>query len=219
MIQKIRTYIQQAFVGVPQTKRSIELQEEIISNLIDKFNDQLKNGKTEEEAYQSVIVSVGDLSELTEGLKERHTLSPVSSKERKHSATIKAIAVILYILSPFALIFVSSFAQGQTALLTMFSFIAIATGLLVYNSSIKPDYIKEEETMVEEFKEWKAKRSKKNEAYRLLNSAYWLLVVVTYLYVSYTYFSWHYSWIIFIIALAIQRIVKAIVMLGDKNEN
>ena len=82
MIQKLRAYINRSFENVPKTKKSIEMQEELIANLIEKYNDQCAQGKTEEEAYNFVIASIGDLSELTEGLKERHVLSSISPEER-----------------------------------------------------------------------------------------------------------------------------------------
>ena len=217
MIAKIRTYINRAFEDVPRTKKSMEMQEELISNLIEKFNDQLRLGKSEEEAYTSVIASIGDLSELTEGMRERHVLSGPTPQERKRSAMFVTIAVMLYILSPMVLIvFAQNFGAEITGLAGMFSLIAIATGLLVYNQASKPRYLKEDETLVEEFKEWKSSRQKNKSIYDALSSAFWLIIVAAYLYISFTYMNWHYSWIIFIIGAAIQNIVKAFLeMRGD----
>ncbi len=220
MIAKIRSYINRAFEDVPRTKKSMEMQEELISNLIEKFNDQLKLGKTEEEAYTIVISSIGDLSELTEGMRERHVLSQPTPAQRKRSATVIAFAVMLYILSPMVLIlFAESFGQAITGLAGMFSLIAVATGLIVYNQASKPKYLREDETLVEEFKEWKSARGKNKSIYQALSSAFWLIVVAVYLFISFTYMNWHYSWIIFIIAAAIQNIAKALVEIRDQDEN
>ncbi|HAM63880.1 MAG: hypothetical protein A2Y20_03420 [Firmicutes bacterium GWF2_51_9] len=219
MIAKIRTYINRAFEDVPRTKKSMEMQEELISNLIEKFNDQLRLGKSEEEAYTSVIASIGDLSELTEGMRERHVLSGPTPQERKRSAMFVTIAVMLYILSPMVLIvFAQNFAAEITGLAGMFTLIAIATGLLVYNQASKPRYLKEDETLVEEFKEWKSSRQKNKSIYDALSSAFWLIIVAVYLYVSFTYMNWHYSWIIFIIGAAIQNIVKALLEMRGEHE-
>jgi ABC-type multidrug transport system fused ATPase/permease subunit len=219
MIAKIRAYITRAFEDVPRTKKSMEMQEELISNLIEKFNDQLKLGKSEEEAYTNVIAGIGDLSELTEGLRERHVLSGPTPTERKRTALIIAVSVMIYILSPIVLIiFVEMFGQETLGLAMMFAMIAIATGLIVYNQASKPKYIREEETMVEEFKEWKSARQKNKSLYEALSSAFWLIVVAIYLYVSFTYMSWYYSWIIFIVAAAIQNIFKALLEMRSRNE-
>lgn len=48
------------------------------------------------------------------------------------------------------------------------------------------------------------------EARSALEGGFWLLVVATYLIVSFVFHIWHFSWIIFIIAAAIQQIVRAI---------
>ena len=158
---RITNYITEAFADVPRTNNAMELQEELISNLTEKYNDQLSLGKTEDEAYSAVISSIGDLSELTEGLKARHVLSPESPEERKKSARHIAIAVMLFILSPAALILTANlFDQGVIGLVIMFAFIAAGVGLLIYNSASKPSYLKENESLIEEFKEFKAAKTK-----------------------------------------------------------
>jgi hypothetical protein len=48
------------------------------------------------------------------------------------------------------------------------------------------------------------------EARSALEGGFWLLVVATYLIISFVFRIWHFSWIIFIIAAAIQQIVHAI---------
>jgi len=48
------------------------------------------------------------------------------------------------------------------------------------------------------------------EARSALEGGFWLLVVATYLIISFVFRIWHFSWIIFIIAAAIQQIVRAI---------
>ena len=219
MISKIRAYITRAFEDVPKTKKSIELQEELISNLIEKFNDQLKIGKTEEEAYTSVIAGIGDLSELVEGVRERQTLMSQSPEDRKKNALVIAIAVVLYILSPMVLIlFAELLSMEIFGLLMMFVLIAIATGMLVYNAASKPKYLREEETLVEEFKEWKAGKDKNQASYAAFKSAFWLIVVAVYLFISFQSGGWAYTWIIFIVASAVQEVVRAIIELRRNHE-
>lgn len=218
MIAKIRNYIQRAFEDVPKTKKSTELQEELISNLVEKFNDQLRLGKTEEEAYQIVIAGIGDLSELTEGLRERHVLSAITPADRKRSAMFTAIAVGLFIISPMMVVLFSGFGLETVGISMMFISIAVGVGLLIYNGASKPKYIREEETLVEEFKEWKSKTSKNRALHGSLGAAYGLIVVAIYLYVSFTYSSFHYSWIIFIISGAIYNIIRALYLMGQKDE-
>ena len=211
MNAKIRTYISRAFEDVPKTKKSIEMQQELITNLNEKYDDQIAAGKTEDEAFTLVVSGIGDLSELTEGLIERHVLSAPSLQQRKSSALFITIAVMLYIMSPMMVIIWSElFNKEVIGVILMFTLIAIATGLLVYNFNSRPKYIKESETMIEEFKEWKSAKDKNKSLFDALNSAFMLGVLIIYLYVSITYGWWLFSWIIFIIASAIKNIFKAI---------
>jgi hypothetical protein len=46
----------------------------------------------------------------------------------------------------------------------LFVFIAAATGLLIYNGVTREKYVKEDDTMVEEFKEWNRNSKQKNKA-------------------------------------------------------
>ena len=211
MVAKIRAYIERAFADAPKTKKSIELQEELITNMIDKYNDQLREGKTEDEAYTAVIAGMGDIDELVDGLRERQVLSQPTAEERRRSALLVSIAVGLYILSPVALIvFAESFQQEILGLALMLALIAIATGLLVYNGAIKPRYAREEETLVEEFKEWKSGRAREKSILDSFFAAFSLIVVAIYLIVSFRYGAWAYSWIIFIVAAAIRNIAIAV---------
>ena len=219
MITKIRQYITRAFEDVPRTKKSVEMQEELISNLIEKYNDQLAQNKTEDEAYNTVIAGIGDLSELTESLRERHVLSSETPEERKRTARNTALSVMLFILSPMALIVSAEvFNQEILGLSLMFVLVAIGTGTLIYTQASKPKYLKEEETMIEEFKEWKSKKSHDKGLFEAISAAYWLIVVAIYLYISFTYFNWHYSWIIFLIASAIFNILRVVVEMGRHND-
>lgn len=217
MIAKIRAYINRAFEDVPPSRKSTELQEELISNLMEKFNDQLKLGKTEEEAYTAVISGIGDLSELVDGFRDRQVLSLPTPEERKKNAMFVSSAVMLYILSPmFLILFAEVFNNGIVGLLLMFLVIAAATGLLVYNNISKPKYFKENETLIEEFKEWKSTKDKHKSVKQALSSAFWLITTTVYFLVSFLFDWWAFSWIIFIISAAIFNIGMAIIELRKR---
>ena len=215
MVARIRTYIERAFADAPKSKKSTELQEELISNMIEKYNDQLKIGKTEEEAYTAVIAGLGDIGELVDGLRDRQVLSQPTAEERKKSALLIAVAVGLFILSPVLLIVFAVMAQPIVGVSLMLVMIAIGTGLLIYNAESKPAYVKEEETLVEEFKEWKTGRSREKSITDSFFAGFSLIVVAIYLLVSFRYGIWAYSWIIFIIAAAIRNIAMAVIRMRE----
>ena len=103
MVNKIRAYIDHEFAGVPESKKVNELKEELTANLIEKYNEQLLHGKSEEEAYNAVITGLGDLSELVDSVRP-HSMQGPSEQERKKSALLTAAAVMMYILSPVMII-------------------------------------------------------------------------------------------------------------------
>lgn len=215
MINRIKQYIEVAFMDVPPTKASLELKEELTSNMIEKYNDYLLKGDNEETAFSNVVEHVGDLSELTAPLKDTNQVEILSKKQ---SATLKAVAVGLYIISPVALILMSELFTGPIGLTSMFTFIALATALLIYNSSITKSYTRQDETMTEQFKEWQDKTSKTSESFALFKSAFWFIIIALYLYISFTTFRWHITWIIFLIATAIIKIVEGILVLRKNDE-
>ncbi len=215
MIDKIKAHVNLAFRDAPKTKRVQELKEELLSNLIEKYNDQLVAGKTEDEAYHIAITSIGDIHELVESLHE-----PVGSKQPdKTYASIVAITTAMFILSPVVLIASTIFGGNPVGgLLLMLTLIALAAGLRVYIGLMRPKYTRADESMVEEFKEWRATTSSRKQAYKSFKSAYWSLVVAVYLLLSFLFGVWAFSWIIFIIAAAVENIVKGILELRSDQD-
>ena len=214
MVNKIRAYIEHEFADVPESKKVIELKEELIANLIEKYNEQLLRGKTEEEAYNAVIAGLGDLSELVDSVRPRDVQGE-SEQERRKSALLTALAVMLYIFSPVMIILFESIGLEVLGLVLFFGFIAGATGMLIYNHMTKPSYEKQEENLVEDFKEWRTKTNHQKKAFQAFHSAYWSLVVVVYFLYSFLCAGWGYSWIIFIAAAAVENIVKGIMQMKE----
>ncbi|HHU55233.1 MAG TPA: hypothetical protein GXZ48_00885 [Acholeplasmataceae bacterium] len=73
--------------------------------------------------------------------------------------------------------------------------------------------MKSDDSLVEDFKAYRVNNDRNRTAYNSFKSALWTLTVAIYLLVSFIYGIWLYSWIIFIIAGAIEEIVKGIMML------
>jgi len=218
MIKKLINYVEQLFENAPQTNRVSDLKDELKANLIEKYNDLLAKGKSEEEAYNIVVAGIGDINELINQIEGSEADKRDVEKERKRSALLVTTAVVLYILCVVPVILTASISRLNPVMgvALMFVFIAVATGLLVYRSGSVPPYIKADETLVEEFKEWKSKRTQKDSFRKSINSAYWLVVVAVYFIVSFTLGIWSYSWIIFIIAAAIQKVIEAVYELRDE---
>ena len=209
MYNKLRDYMERLFENEPKTVKMMELKEEMLQNLVDKYNDLINQGKTEEAAYNIAVASVGDISELTAELKKENASRSVSTKDAPgvRSAALVSVAVMLYITSVIPVIFLSDNIAGVCV---MFSMIALATGLIIFNGMTKPKYTKVDETIVEEFKEWKNASSSSNAAKKSVMASIWLVTVTVYLLVSFFTMAWHITWIIFLITAAVNGIVNAL---------
>lgn len=209
MEENLRQYVENLFADAPKTKKMIELRQEIFMNLKEKYYDLIESGATEQEAYEVVKSSVGDVDELIASASD---YSPAdkqkTEEERRKSAKLVAIAVALYILSPVTIIIMGTSGQPVIGLTLMFALIAIATGLLVYNSSMRPKYEKMDDTMVEDFKQWQIENKTKNEKRSAYLGAFWSLVVALYFILSFLTMAWYITWIIFLIAAAVEQIIK-----------
>lgn len=64
MHSRLRMYVESLFDGVSRTREVVELREEILQNVIDRYEDLLREGKSEEDAYHTAISGIGDINAL-----------------------------------------------------------------------------------------------------------------------------------------------------------
>lgn len=218
MKENIRKEVNILFENAPNTKRANDLKDEIISNAEDKYEDLIKQGKSDEEALQTVLQEIGNVDELIGELNKNNPIHNQSVGEaRKKTGLIVSICVGLYIVSIIACVVLDEL--GMPDFITASSFLAIAgvaTCVLIYHFMTKPKYTKYEDTMVEEFKEWKGKKDKNKEIKKAIDSILWTLTVIIYLIVSFTFGIWYISWIIFLIATLVENIIKLMFKLGEE---
>lgn len=209
MQAKLRAYMDHLFAQTRPTKAAIELKEEMLQNLTDKYNDLLAEGKSPEAAYNIATASIGDISELLAQLKQEENQIPRYTEEqiqrsRQRSAICISVAVMLYILCV-----VPCIVWPNYGVILMFVMIAAATGLIIYNSMTKLSYHKTEDTVVEEFKEWKSESDERKKTMKSINHALGTIFLVLYFVISFSTGAWYITWLIFPISGAVQNIVKA----------
>ena len=215
MEEKIRKYLDDLFADTASTRKAVELKEEMIQNLTDKYHDLTKNGKTEEAAYNITIAGIGDISALLADLEKDMTNTEPTKYEveasRQKSALLTAIAVMMYILCTLPLIMMSMAGftyAAQVGLPIFFLMIAGATGLLIYNSMTKPKTVNNPDTMVEEFREWQSDEKDRKTLRKAISSALWSITVALYLIISFMTYAWSISWIIFILAGVVESLIN-----------
>ncbi len=221
MIEKLRDHVEGLFADAPKTRKANELKEELLANLIDKYNDLLSQGSTESDAFVKVKASIGDIDELIRGLKETDVMDfGLTQKERKKTALVVSIAVGLYMLAfLFLIITVAALNQNPVIMFACTVFIsAIPTCMLIYHFMSRPKYEKADDTLVEEFKQWKSKSSHQQKVYTSISSIFMTFVVAIYLLVSFVTGAWGITWIIFIIAAAVDKIIKLLFQLKEAKD-
>lgn len=216
-MRKIENYVEELFKNVRPTREIIELKEELILDLTDKYSDLLKEGKKEEQAYKEVISGIGNIDELLKGynIKEFYT----SNKYRQKTALVVSICVGIYILTLVGIIISEEcfHAPDYITVSILFIFGGIATCILIYYFLSIPKYKKQEETLVEDFKEWKIAKDKNKEIKKAISSILWTLIVIIYLLLNFLFDAWHITWIVFLIGALIDEVVKLIYKLKESN--
>lgn len=212
MRECIREYINDLFSNAPHNRMVDEVREELCSGCLDKYDDLIKKGTPENEAYNIVISGIGDVDELINSL-DRATAFDAKkiADNRTKRALFISVAVALYIIAMASLILLSTIPVfgAEIGLVSMFVIAAIATGIIIYgNISTASPYTKREDTIVENVKEQISGNDKESRFRKALSSTMWTLIVVVYLAVSFLTHWWHITWIIFIIGGLIENIIQ-----------
>ena len=195
----------------------------IIDSLKEEYGEQAKNESSQNSTEDNPRKNPDEKAARPEYTQEG------SEQIRKYKITsgiLTAIAVALYILCWVPLAVLSMLHNSDfyymVGLAVMMIMIALATGLLIFKGALKPAIMlnknkkgnySEYEISEKENTDYKSKsknKKKKNPALKAISSALWTLTVVVYILISFITFAWHITWIIFLIAVAIDNIIDAI---------
>lgn len=227
MEYNIRAYVGELFKDAPNTQRAFEMKEELIQNLLDKYNDLVVSGKSPEDAYNITIYGIGDISELLEEMRweedNRNDGNPagvgISYYEamyffRRRRAASQAIAVGLYILSVVPVVVLGALGgtTGEdflavTGVAGMFTFIGIATALIIWSSITCPKRTDPPELVVRMYEQRKRRGDSRSAAFQ---SSFWCIVVVVYFLISFKSGRWDMSWLVFVAAAGISGILQTV---------
>ncbi len=211
MKEKIRQHFNLIFTDAPKTRKAIDLKEEMMQSAMDKFDDMIADGYSEADAYENVIHSIGDVTELFPTVEEKNLLA-LSEKDRKKKALLTSVATGIYIFAAAVFFFFGAginLAEFGFALAIVLCI--VPTVMLVYAANMYPNYSrKEEPDMVELFKEVKYSHNKARAVRKSINSIIWSVTLALYFIISFASHRWQVTWIIFLIALCLQAIVKLV---------
>jgi hypothetical protein len=222
MNERMRSHIEKLFEDAPKTRKAFELREELLVNSEERYQDLLATGVSSDDAFKHVISSIGNVNELFQGLEETKAEDKAEIEARTQKiAVIRTVAVGLYIFSVFVFLVCAMFDMysrldlALIGLATMIFIAIIPTCLLVYAANIYPKYRRTEDTIVEDFKEWKSETKKAKSIKGAVSCILWTAALLLYFSISFATFAWYASWIIFVAAACVQAIVELIFRLKE----
>lgn len=215
-MEKIRKYIEELFEHAPKTKEIKELQEELRSDLEEKYSELIRNGMKEKEAYEEVISGIGDIDELIQNVHPVITDKANEQKERQKTALFISGSIALYILSLVIAIIADEYGSSNMGGIFFLMIAGLATCLLVYRFISMPKPSQAEKTF-HEGSHYRLKINKNKEVRHALSSVLWLLTTTVYFLVSFIFGIWYISWIIFLIAAFVESIIGLVFRLKEED--
>ncbi len=223
MNTKIINYVDALFSDIPNNKEANELKEEILSNMSERYEDYIKEGKTENQAFSLVIGSLGDIDEMLVDVMPNDDFLEEAHYYRTRNATYTAASVVTYIIGAAFLIGLGGLGEifgkettfGVIGLIILLILSAIATGIIIYTNMSTPsefkDYNKKTKVELENL------NSKSSDLLKNIMTIYWTIITVIYLGISFTTGLWGITWIIWILASIFEPIMK--IILGKKRSH
>lgn len=147
----IQNYIESLFVGIPDSEKKMQIQNDLLANMEDRYNELIQEGKGEHEAIGITITEFGSIDELLDELGVSNENEAKESAETENMAddainaeeaeeflknyrkSAKGIAMgtLLCILSISGMFFASGTIDDATGMFVMFVFIAVAVGCFI----------------------------------------------------------------------------------------
>ncbi len=142
-------------------------------------------------------ISANELLNITKDENNKLINNNISKDNTKNkSARNISISVALYIISVVFLIGLSTIAKPILGLCIFLIIVAIATGIIVYNSIIN--------------KKPKRELTKNEIMVKHINQVISIIIVIIYFIVSFMTMAWHITWILFLVNGLLEEIVKLI---------
>ncbi len=212
MRDQLCEYVRLLFAGTPDSE---DVQQEILQNTLDRYDDLIKQGKSPEAAYRLAIAGIGDINEFLGTPDSPATPKPVDEGYRgralpsSRKKIMRATAIGMYILCVVPVIALGNIGGGVLGVCLMFLMIAAATALIILASDSSKE-IKSEVKKTDE---------PKTELGKTIKSIWGIVTLAIYLGISFWTGAWYITWLIFPIMAALQGLVNAILDLKEAKKH
>ncbi len=206
MRENLENYVKLLFAGATNAQ---DIQQEILQNTLDRYDDLVAQGKSPQAAYSLAIAGIGDITEILGDSQSEPPVSPAPTVEPAGKASretplwkklVRAISVFLYIIAIIPLIVLSEFGMDIIGLCGTIGIVAVATVLIVVASGGNKE--DKEETP-------------EDPTRKAVKKAISALGIATYFLVSFTTGAWHITWLIFLMDAAVEGIAMAVMDLKE----
>lgn len=200
MREQLVKYVELLFAGTTDT---YEIQQEILQNTLDRYDDLIEQGKSPEAAYRLAISGIGDINEILGQQSQPFPTVEASTTEQPNPnrKLLRSIAIALYILCAVPMFLTNGSTLG---LCITVAIVAVATAIMVYtgkdkNESTDPYQI-----------EATPDTADRGNGYRIAKGIIWGGGICLYISVSFFTQAWWITWLIFPMLACIQGITTAI---------
>ncbi len=204
MRDQLIRYVELLFAGNPE---SYDIQQEILQNTLDKYDDLVAQGKAPEAAYRLAISGIGDIGEILgsspipkSAPAAAQTAVPEKPAVPAWKKAVRAAAIFLYILCPIPLFVLSELNMATIGLCGTLGIVAVATALMVMASGKNSDSPKHDHG---------SRGAADGELRKAISSVIWAVGLCVYFVLSFSTGCWHITWLIFPILGAVQGLVTA----------
>lgn len=220
MNKRIETHVNALFANTANESYILDIKEELLANLNEKYDDLIKSGKSEDESFALVISGIGDIDNLLKDMGQSPQYQPLEiEKNQQKRGILISIGIALYILSIIPVILFDQIGSPNLGVVLLIFICAVATGFVAYGNSIsKSKYSKSDNSFVEEYKEKVAISNDRNKLKGAITSSMWSLIVVIYFLISFLTNWWHISWIIFLVGACVQQFILYVFADSEKKK-
>lgn len=203
MREQLIQYVKLLFAGNPDAD---DMQQEILQNTLDRYDDLIEQGKAPEAAYRLAIAGIGDITELLDAPRTEITAESAPKETGSSKKHLQAIAIAMYICCVIPVIALANVGDGILGVCLMFVMIAAATALIIVSSGKSK-------------KEAAAQEAPKSKLEKAISSVSGIVTLVIYLGISFWSGAWYITWLVFPISGAIDGLVKAIIDLKEAKKD
>lgn len=200
MREQLIQYVNALFAGERDKE---DVKDEILQNTLDRYDDLVAQGKTQQAAYSLAIAGIGDVSEIlgcASAAQEMQVPQPQAKQEPQgvptHKKLLRAVAVALYICCVLPVIVLAQLGLETIGICLMFVMIAAATALIIMSSGGSREQKQQDDPQP------------RKELHKAVGTITGLVSLILYLTISFATGAWHITWLIFPVAGAVDGIIK-----------